>query len=666
MHRQLAAALVVLLCSGLPSSRGAEPALDYPIRPVAAHHVHVNDAFWLPRLETNRTVTIPYSFRMCEETGRVENFKVAGKLSSAKWAGMFGFSDSDVYKVIEGASYSLMARPDDKLAAYLGQLVDWIAAAQEPDGYLYTASTARDLIAPNQLRCCYPRNNTRWLSEIDSHELYNAGHMIEAAVAHWEATGDDKFLNVAKKSADLIVESFGPGKIELPPGHPEIELALVKLYRATNDERYLKLAQFFVEVRGRVTADRPELWGENRLDHKPLVDQQEAVGHAVRAVYLYAGATDVAALTGDRAISAAMDRLWENTAGKKTYITGGIGAIRQGEAFGKNYELPNETAYAETCASVGSCLWNHRMFLWHGEGKYMDLLERALYNGTISSVSLDGKTFFYPNPLASSGGYERSKWFDCSCCPTSICRFIPSVPGYVYATRDNVLYVNLFMTSSAELKLADGSVEIAQETDYPWNGRVTIRVQPHAASQKAALKVRIPGWARGEAFVSDLYHFADTTNDVYKLAVNGGAVTSEIANGYATIDRVWKPGDIVTLELPMPVRRVVANDEVEADRGRVALMRGPLVYCVEWPDVERGKVSDLTLADGAPLTSDFKKVLLGGVQVVSGTAQRIDLQDKPGKQSEGKSVDFTAIPYYAWAHRGKGEMEVWLARVPGK
>ena len=658
MQKQLLTIVVATLSSIALLANGAEPARDYPIRPVAARDVRFSDAFWGPRLETNRTVTIPFSFQKCEDTGRIENFKVAGGLSNEKWAGMFGFNDSDVYQVMEGAAYSLMAHPDGKLAAYLDQLVTWVAAAQEADGYLYTASTARDRIAPKQLKCCYPRDNKRWLSEIDSHELYNMGHMCEAAVAHWEATGDDKFLNVAKKSADLVVDSFGPGKVELPPGHPEIELALVKMYRATKDERYLTTAKFFIDVRGRATDDRPILWGENRLDHKPLVDQHEAVGHAVRAAYLYAAATDIAALTGDQAMSDTVDRLWKSAAGRKTYITGGIGAKREGEAFGNNYELPNQTAYAETCASIATCLWNHRMFLWHGDGKYIDLLERTLYNGVISGVSRDGKSFFYPNPLASTGDYDRSKWFDCACCPTNICRFIPSVPGYAYATRDDSLYVNLFVANTTELELKGGKVGITQETDYPWNGRVKIKIDPRAAEQRIALKIRIPGWARGKAFASELYHFADTSDKSHRLSLNGKELPSDVVNGYASVDRVWRQGDTLTLELPMPVRRVVARDKVEADRGRVALMRGPIVYCVEWPDVEGVKVSNLAIADDAPLTTDFRKDLLGGVQVIAGMAQQ---DSQPGNAAK-TPVQFTAIPYYAWAHRGKGEMEVWITR----
>ncbi len=653
---------------------------DYPIRPVPAREVRLSDAFWQPRLEVNRTTTIPLSFQMCEETGRVENFRVAGGLSDANWVGHFGFDDTDVYKVMEGASYSLMTRPDDKLAAYLKELIELIAAAQEDDGYLFTAYTARDRIAdPKKIYCCYPRDE-KWLSLRDSHELYNLGHMFEAAVAHWEATGDEAFLNVARKSADLLVDTFAPGKMEIPAGHAEVEMALVKLYRATGDARYLDLAKFFLDIRGKPSDERPELWGEYNQDHKPLVEQEEAVGHAVRAMYLYAAATDVAALTGDRQLAAVVDRLWESVFARKAYITGGVGATSEGEAFGKDYELPNDSAYSETCANLATCFWNHRMFLLHGDGKYIDMLERALYNGVIAGVALDGKTFFYPNPLASDGDYARSKWFDCACCPSNICRFIPSVPGYVYAARGDTLYVNLFAAGSADVKLAGGVVHVEQDTAYPWDGRVTIKMDPQTAGHKFAVRVRVPGWASDQAFplagnaLADepLYSFSDEPpQEQPRLLLNGEESDGLHREAYYFVahERQWQPGDTLTLELPMPVRRVVANEKVEADRGRVALMRGPIVYCIEWPDVHGGQVRNLVLPDDKPLASEFRKDLLGGVQVITGSVYH--LREVAEAQRDGGSkripvmeeLTFTAIPYYAWAHRGPGEMAVWLPRT---
>lgn len=630
-----------------------EPAADYPIRPVPAHDVQVADLFWQPRLEVNRTATIPSSFQLCEETGRLENFKVAAGTSEKKWTGRFGFNDSDLSKIVEGASYSLMTHPDPRLDEYVDEVIAIMAAAQEDDGYIYTAWTARDKIDnPANIICCYPKQH-KWLEEDMSHELYNVGHMYEAAAAHYEATGKKNFLDVATKSGDLLVATFGPGKMEIPPGHPEVELGLVKLYRTTGNRDYLELAKFFVDLRGKPTDDRPKLFGEYAQDHKPFREQDEAVGHSVRAMYLYAGAADVAALTDDEGLKTAVDRLWENVVGKKTYVTGGIGAKGQGEAFGKNYELPNRTAYCETCANLALCYWAHRMFLLDGASEYIDVLERSLYNSVISGVSLDGKEFFYPNPLSARGDYARSKWFDCSCCPTNLCRFIPSVPGYAYAIGNDGPYVNLFVEGKAELEVAGKRVTIEQRTTYPWDGRVEITVAPEATGEEFVLHVRIPGWARDEAWPTDLYSFLDSSAERPTLAVNGEPVEIEFAKGYAVINRAWQAGDRVTLDLPMPVRRVTASENVENDRGRVALLRGPLVFCVEGADVAGGKVDDLVLADNALLASNFRSDVLGGVQVITGDAQRA-----------GELVKFTAIPYYAWANRGKGEMAVWLARTP--
>lgn len=637
-----------ILCAAATRASAEEPR-DYPIRPVPARHVRLSDEFWQPRIEVNRTATIPYSFQMCEDTGRLENFKVAAGTSDKKWTGKFGFDDSDLSKIIEGAAYSLMTHPDPNLAAYVDGVIGIMAAAQEPDGYLFTAWTARDKIGdPSQISCCYPKA-ARWVESQNSHELYNLGHMYEAGAAHHEATGQDSLLDISTKSANLLVETFGPGKLELPCGHPEVELGLVKLYRATGDRRYLELAKYYVDVRGRATEDRPKLWGEYHQDHKPIREQDEAVGHSVRAMYLYAGAADVAALTGDESLVKAVDALWDNVVGKKTYVTGGVGARGQGESFGKNYELPNRTAYCETCANLATCYWNHRMFLLHGDAKYIDVLERAVYNSVVSGVSLDGKEFFYPNPLASRGDYERSKWFDCSCCPTNLCRFIPSVPGYVYAVGDDGLYVNLFAEGIAELELADGGrVRIAQQTQYPWDGRIEIVVKPQAEAAEFTLYVRLPGWAQNQAWPSDLYTFLETSDAQPALTVNGEPVAIAPEQGYLKVRRSWKSGDVVTLDLPMPVRRVVADEQVEADRGRVALMRGPIVYCVEGVDVPALDVTSLVLPDDARLSSDFREDQLGGVEVVT--------------SSEPKG--FVAVPYCVWANRDKGPMAVWLKRTP--
>jgi DUF1680 family protein len=658
-----------------PAAAAPKIARDYPIRPVPANQVQFADSFWAPRIETNRTVTIPACFAKCEDTGRIENFKVAAGKSDKNWVGVFGFDDSDVSKIMEGAAYSLMTHPNKQLSTYLDELIGDMADAQESDGYLETVWTARDRLTNPGKIICRPRTE-RWLGEADSHELYNAGHMYEAAAAHFQATGQANFLDVATKNADLLVQTFGRGKIELPPGHPEVELGLVKLYRATGDQRYLDLAKFFIDVRGTPTKDRPKLWGEYNQDHKPFRDQKEAVGHAVRAAYLYAAATDVAALTGDETLTAAVDGLWDNVVGKKQYLTGGIGSRAQGEAFGNDFELPNRTAYCETCAGIAFCLWAERMFLLHGDAKYIDALEHALYNNVVDGVSLDGTEFFYPNPLASNGDKSRSKWFDCSCCPTNICRFIPSVPGYTYASRIDSLYVNLFAAGTSEIPLDQGKVRIEQRTNYPWDGHVAITVRPETDSQRIALHLRIPGWARGEAWPSDLYRFLDKSGEQVQLAVNGHSKDIALEHGYAVVDQAWKDGDTVTLELPMPVRRVVASDEVAADRDRVALVRGPIVYCIEGPDIPGGKVLNVVLPDENQLAHSSRPDLLNGVEVVSGTAQYTQPDDASSKPDQDTSssysgmttanspppTHFDAIPYYAWAHRGKSEMTVWIPR----
>jgi DUF1680 family protein len=644
---------------------------DYAIKPVAAVEVQFQDAFWQPRLEMNRTVTIPYCLEKCEQTGRIENFKVAGGLSEARWTGLFGYNDSDVAKIIEGAAYSLMAHPDPQLAAYLANLADYYAAAQEDDGYLYTLWTARHTIDDYDTKVCRP-NKDRWDNLSMSHELYNLGHMYEAAFAHYQATGKPSLLDVAKKSADLLVRHFGPDKFQSTSGHEEVELGLVKLYRATGNPAYLQLAKFFLDMRGHTSPQKPKLWGEYNQDHKPVVDQDAAVGHAVRAMYLYAAMADVAALTGDKAYIQAIDRIWTDAIGKKLYITGGVGAHREGEAFGNGYELPNLSAYCETCAAIGNCLWNYRMFLLHGDARYIDVLERTLYNGVLSGVGFDGKTFFYPNPLESHGEHQRSPWFDCACCPTNVCRFIPSVPGFAYAVRDDIVYVNLFVTAQAKLEVGSKKLTLEQQTDYPWDGKIRIVIRPEQFPQRFTLNIRIPGWSTGQPVPSDLYRYLESKDDhlqapAFTVISEGAAKPADvqIAKGYAAITREWHSGDAVQFELSMPVRRVLAHDKVEADRGRVALQRGPLVYCVEHPDVPDGAVLNLVLPDEAKLSVRAEPAVLGGVRVIEGEAQSIRSKEEgAADKSETTGVPLKAIPYYAWAHRGPGQMAVWLPRTP--
>ncbi|MCA9236091.1 MAG: glycoside hydrolase family 127 protein [Planctomycetales bacterium] len=639
--------------------------MDYPIVPVPATTVKFRDAFWAPRIETNRTATIPTSFAKCEETHRRENFRIAARLSDKQWLGDYGFNDSDIYKVIEGAAYSLMTRPDKKLDAYLDEVIADIAAAQESDGYLYTLWTApADQKPPQYERMVVRVKERKWDNLQHDHELYNLGHLYEAAVAHHQATGKTSLLDVATKTADLLVETFGPGKMQSTSGHPEIEIGLVKLYRETGKREYLDLAKFFVDTRGTITKDKPQLWGEYCQDHKPFLQQDEAVGHAVRALYLYSGATDVAALTGDTEYAATLETLWKNVAGKKLYLTGGVGATGAGEAFGGNYDLPNATAYCETCAAIANVLWNHRMFLLHGDSKYADEMERTLYNGFLSGVSLDGTHFFYPNPLASDGGHERVEWFGCPCCPSNVCRFMPSIPGFVYAVDGDTVYVNLFVAGEAKLQLAGGSVTIKQETNYPWDGRVKITVEPDTPGLEFTVKIRVPGWARNIASSEGLYEFADSLPGPLPTVAEGGrSCWNPRDGGYATIKRRWQATNDIVVDLPMHIQRVTAAAEVAADRGRVALQRGPIVFCVEHSDVPAGQVENLVLPDDAELTTQFDPKLLAGVQVIEGTAIATRYSgDEAEPVIVQEEVPFREIPYYAWAHRGRGAMAVWLAR----
>ncbi|HZS03560.1 MAG TPA: glycoside hydrolase family 127 protein [Blastocatellia bacterium] len=637
-------------------AKPAQPPRDYPVKPVPFTAVHFNDAFWAPRIEVNRTVTVPFAFEKCEETGRVRNFLQAAQalrgeeVKDKKLPG-YPFDDTDIYKVIEGASYTLSVHPDPKLEAYIDGLIEKIAAAQEKDGYLYPARTI-DPANPHRWA-----GTKRWeLEKVDSHELYDLGHLYEAAVAHYQATGKRSLLDIALRTAELLDQTFGPGKQSIWPGHQITEMGLAKLYRATGDDRYLNLAKFMLDVRG---PDGSRGAGRTyNQSHKKVTEQTEAVGHAVRATYMYSGMADVAALTGDTSYVNAIDKIWEDVVGRKLYITGGIGATGSGEAFGRAFELPNMTAYNETCAAVGNDYWNYRLFLLHADAKYIDVMERTLYNGLISGVSLDGKLFFYPNPLESAGQHQRSPWFGVACCPGNITRFIASVPGYVYAEQGDTLYVNLFVGSTGDIRMDNGrTVKIQQETRYPWDGAVKMTVSPDKAGP-FTINVRIPGWARNEAVPSDLYRFADQIGESVTLKVNGKAVPLKLDKGYAGLSRTWKKGDVIELALPMPVRRVIANDQVGADRGRVALQRGPIVYCAEWPDNPDGHVRNLLLPDGAKLTTEFKPDLLKGVTVIRGMAFGLsfDAQGKLIRQEQ----DFTAIPYYAWANRGRGEMLVWI------
>ncbi|HEX8600112.1 MAG TPA: glycoside hydrolase family 127 protein [Chloroflexia bacterium] len=639
-----------------PVGTDAQLKKDYPVEPVPFTDVRCDDEFWKSRIETNRAISIPFAFEQCERTGRIDNFRRAAEVlkdtpDADRTPPALVWDDSDVFKVLEGAAYALSSRPDPALEAYLDSLVELIAAAQEPDGYLYTARTINPENTPDYA------GSKRWeLERQSSHELYNLGHLYEAAVAHLQATGKRDLLDVALKSADLLDRTFGPGKESMWPGHEVTEMALVKLYHVTGDGRYLALGKFLLDARG---PDGHEGSGrEYNQSHAPVVEQSEAVGHAVRATYLYAGMADVAAATVETGYIDALDRIWEDVVGRKLYITGGIGATAQGEAFGPAYDLPNLTAYSETCAAIGNVFWSHRLFLLHADARYIDVLERTLYNALLAGISLDGTAFFYENPLESDGTHQRSPWFDCACCPSNVARFLPALPGYVYARHDDTIYVNLFMAGSAEIGLGDERVvKLEQETGYPWDGKVRIAVSNDVAGP-FAIKVRIPGWARNEVVPGDLYRFVDSAEEMATLKINGELVDLQVDRGYATLTRVWQPGDVIELDLPMPARRVVANERVDADRGRVALQRGPLVYCAEWPDNPHVAVRDIVLAGDDTLTAEWVPDLLNGVVVLKGRALR---QTKvKGDEAPWTEQDFTAIPYYAWAHRGPGEMLVWL------
>ena len=640
--------VIGLLVLAIASS--GQTGRDYPITPVPFTKVHIADAFWAPRLETNRTVTIPFIFKKCEETGRIANFAIAGKLEQGKYTGE-RYNDTDVYKIIEAASYSLMVRPDPGLDRYLDGVIAKIAAAQEPDGYLFTARTADP---------AHPQPGIgpeRWVEEAVSHELYTAGHLYEAAAAHFQATGKRTLLDIALRNADLVASVYGPDKRRGFPGHQEIELALVKLTRLTGKEKYLDLARYFLDQRGRdvkltqyPTGSRFAIYNdaEQIQAHKPIPEQAEALGHAVRLTYMCAGLADAAALSGERSYFESVGRLWESVVGRKMYLTAGVGSRHDRERFGADFELPNLTGYAETCASIGMALWNHRMFLLTGESKYLDVMERTIFNGVLAGVSLEGNAFFYANPLESDAKFKfnkgaavRQPWFGVACCPGNVARFLPSIPGYVYAVKGDSLYVNLFIGGAGEVDLGAKKIAVRQETGYPWDGGVRLVLEPAAPSEFTVL-VRIPGWAQGRPVPTDLYRYADAVRPVVRLAVNGVPAAFEIDKGFARLRRTWTKGDAIDLTLPMEIRRVVARETVKDDAGKVALERGPLVYCLEGAD-NAGKALGAFLPDAAVLRAEFRPDLLKGVEVLTGAG-------------------LLAIPYHVWAHRGPNEMAVWLTR----
>jgi DUF1680 family protein len=619
---------------------------DYPISAVSIKNVIINDNFWLPKIKVVQDITIRYAFDKCSKEGRMDNFLVAGGKEQGSYQGKMPFDDTDLYKIIEGASYSLISRPNPDLNAYLDSIIAIIKIGQEPDGYITTWFTIDRQKPP----AWWVRpSKTRWENEVSSHELYNSGHLFEAAAAHYWATGKRDFLDIAIKNADLLVDNFGPDKLHRPPGHQIVETGLIKLYHITHNEKYLRLAKFFLDLRGDSTTHK--LYGEYSQDHLPVTKQTEAVGHAVRALYMYAGMTDIAAIYKDQEYLNAVNRIWENVVDKKMYITGGLGSRHDGEAFGDNYQLPNLTAYNETCAAIGSVFWNQRLFLLTGNSKYYDIIERTLYNGLISGISLDGKNFFYPNPTESDGKYEfnmgsctRQPWFDCSCCPTNLIRFVPSIPGLIYAINRDSLYVNLFVSDSAQVLIEGKKVDVTQRTDYPWDGHVNLSIDL-AKEKTFTLKVRIPGWARNEPVPSDLYSYVDAVSGKVTLSVNGVEQEITLNKGYAEISREWMKGDEVELVLPMIIHEVVAKKEVRDDSSKVAFEHGPIVYCAE--EIDNKQISSISVPDKINVNVAVRTVLSEKVMAIKG---------------EAYDEEITLIPYYSWSNRGVGKMKVWFSR----
>jgi len=636
---------VIFVCVGLFSCQPAKKSnfSDYLICQVNLNQVALTDAFWLPRIETVQKKTIKYAFDKCEGEGRFENFITAGTVMNGgegKTRGVMPFDDTDVYKIIEGAAYSLISAPDPALEKYVDSVIHVIRMGQEPDGYLTTWRT----IDPMKPPAWWVKPGPRWSDLGSSHELYNSGHMFEAAAAYYWATGKRDFLDIAVKNADLLVKVFGDTANYEVPGHQIIETGLIKLYQITRNEDYLTLSKKFLDLRGDATHRR--IRGPYSQDHLPVTQQDEVVGHAVRAVYMYAGMTDIAAFFDDPDYRQAVDNLWDNMVSKKMYITGGLGARHQGESFGDNYELPNLTAYSETCAAIGSVYWNDRLFRLTGDAKYYDVIERTLYNGLIAGISLEGTEFFYPNALESDAQYAfnqgsctRKSWFDCSCCPTNLIRFIPYIPNIVYATQGNQIYINLFMSNRASIPFDGKTVEIRQETEYPWNGKINISVNPEK-SQNFTLKVRIPGWARNEVAPGRLYSYNDTSSDeTYQVLLNGNIVENQLNNGYIDISRKWTKNDRIEILLPMKVRHVAASEMIKDVLGQMAIEYGPLVYCAE--EIDNETVFDqITVTSQNVYTVEMKSDLLMGINVINdGTA--------------------TFIPYYAWSNRGVGRMKIW-------
>jgi uncharacterized protein len=619
------------------------------IKAVPFSAVTITDAFWKPRIEKVAMVTIPVCVDQTEvKTPRLRNFEKVARKKGEQHEGIF-FDDSDVFKALEAIAYSLTNHPDAALEKRADDWIDKIAAAQLPDGYLNTYYTLTDL-------------NLRW-TDMSMHEDYNGGHLIEAAVAYYQSTGKRKLLDVAIRFANYFDSVFGPNKRHWVTGHEELELALVKLYHVTNDVKYLQLSHWLLEERGHGYA-KGYTWTDWKdtayaQDKTTVKDTREITGHAVRAMYLYTGVADVASATNDTAYMTAMKSVWEDVVYRNMYITGGIGSSGSNEGFSVDYDLPNDHAYCETCASVGMVFWNQRMNLLTGDGKYVDVLERSLYNGALDGLSLSGDHFFYGNTLASTGNNERREWFGTACCPSNIARLIASLGNYIYASSANTIWVNLYVGSKTNVAVNNTKIAIEQQTNYPWDGDISLHINPDEKTT-CALMLRIPGWAQNQPVPGSTYQYLTNGNTNFTITVNNVPATYTLQNGYAIINREWKKGDVVQLHLPMEVKRIIAINDVKDDRNRTALERGPLVYCVEHAD-NGGKAMNLILPDEAVLTSSYNAALLNGVVTIQTTATILQpTSNGDGIESIKKTI--TAIPYYAWANRGKGQMQVWLPR----
>jgi DUF1680 family protein len=625
----------------------AQPTRQF--EPVNFSQVNITDSFWKPTLDKVATTTLQACIYQTEvKTPRIRNFEKVARGKNEKHEGIF-YDDSDVFKALEAIAYSLKNHPNPDLEKKADEWIDKIAAAQLPDGYINTYYSLG-------------RMDERW-SDMSMHEDYNGGHLIEAAVAYYQVTGKRKLLDVAIKFADHFDSLFGPGKKHWVTGHQELELALVKLYNTTRDKKYLDLSYWLLEERGHKYA-KGYTWTDWRdtayaQDVVPVREQTEITGHAVRAMYMYTGAADVAALTGDEGYMKAMKSVWEDVVYRNLYVTGGIGSSGSNEGFGTDYELPNEQAYCETCASVGMVYWNQRMNLLTGDSKFIDVLERSLYNGARDGLSLNGDRFFYGNPLASDGRHNRREWFGTACCPANIARLVSSLGDYIYGFSDKGIWINLYIGSNTIAKIGKTEVPVNMETNYPWDGKIKITVNPKSKS-KFAMNLRIPGWAQGEAVPGDLFVFEDKTKTNFTITLNGKPASYKMENGYAVIERDWKKGDVIELNLPMEVKRIVSRPEVKQDVDRIALQRGPLVYCVEGADNDN-QAWNLIIPDKATFQTTYQKDLLDGVTTIQFDAPTIQISnDGQSVKTEVKKV--TAIPYYAWCNRGQNQMQVWLPR----